>query len=159
MNTENDDHSPGLRNPADGDPRRRREPFRKYMAPRLIDFVSRCSDFDELHASDVCKILGPDFIEAVDFLAVQCGFDSLEAAYEDFAHEPDNGDEDYEAATRDIELSASASLLSLAARKSMTRSSAICAPSRPRVSTNRTKLDPCGQLALHYKPSRPHVTI
>jgi hypothetical protein len=91
MNAENDNHSPALRVSTE-ESRRRRERVRKYMASRLIDFVSRCSEFDELAASDVCKISGWTFIEAVDFLGIQRGFDSLEAAYEHFAHEPDNGD-------------------------------------------------------------------
>ena len=37
MNTKNDDHSTALRNPADGDPRLRRERVRKYMASRLMN--------------------------------------------------------------------------------------------------------------------------
>ena len=51
------------------------------MASRIIDFVSRCHEFDELAASDICKTLELDFVGAVEFLALQRGFDSLEAAY------------------------------------------------------------------------------
>ena len=39
-----------------------------------------------------------------EFLAIQRGFLSLEAAYRHFAFEPDDGDEDYQAATLNTEI-------------------------------------------------------
>jgi hypothetical protein len=101
MNLENDDHSHTLRVPAHEDSRQR---VRRYKASRIIDFVSRCPEFDELAASDICSTLELDFVGAVEFLAQQRGFDSLEAAYHHFAFEPDNGDEDYQTASLNIEV-------------------------------------------------------
>ena len=125
------------------------------MASPCDRFCLPLPKFDELAANNVCDMLELDSADAVEFLAIQRGFLSLEAACRHFAFEPDDGDEDYQAATLNIESSAYVSPLSLEASKSVTRSSAICAPSRPLVSTNKTQLDPCGELALSYKRSRP----
>jgi hypothetical protein len=87
-------------------------------------------------------------------LTLQRGFDSLEAAYHHFVHESDNGDEDYQTACLNIEFERLRLAAIAGGQEVYDAILRICATSRPRVSTNRTKLDPCGLLALRY-----HVTI
>jgi hypothetical protein len=99
----NNDHFPAIQGPVSEESHHRRERVRRYIASRVIDFVSRCPEFDELAASDICRTLELDFVGAAEFLALQRGLDSLEAGYHHFVHEPDNGDEDYQTACLNIE--------------------------------------------------------
>jgi hypothetical protein len=85
------------------DRQRRRQRIRRYMASRVIDLVSRCPELDELARSSISHLLELSFEDAVEFLAHQRGYDSLEAAYHHLAFEPEDGDEDFQTASLNIE--------------------------------------------------------
>jgi hypothetical protein len=79
LNSDNN-HPPGLRGAVGEESRQRHEQVCRYMASSVIDFVSRCPKFDELAANNVCDMFELDSAAAVEFLAIQRGFLSLEAA-------------------------------------------------------------------------------